>query len=140
MDIDREALEQFRQNMSELELDESDGIELINFDVKSLTLMLRERFDTVILNPPFGTKDNSGVDILFLQTAVHFSTNAVYSMHKTSTRPYIIRKAESWNMTVQVLAQMKFEILNQFRFHKKERVFIDVDLIRLEHKVKDRRR
>lgn len=27
------------------------------------------KFDTVILNPPFGTKHNKGIDMLFLQQA-----------------------------------------------------------------------
>ena len=43
-------------------------------------------FDTVIMNPPFGTKHNAGMDIKFLQVAANLSNNVVYSLHKTSTR------------------------------------------------------
>lgn len=46
----------------------------------------RRRFDTVIMNPPFGTKQNSGLDIIFLKRAVNMTANVVYSLHKTSTR------------------------------------------------------
>jgi predicted RNA methylase len=87
----------------------------------------------VVLNPPFGTKNNAGIDISFLQIASKMATGAVYSMHKSSTREHVVKKAQEWG-EVQVLAQMKFEILNQFKFHKKERVFVDVDLIRIKIK------
>lgn len=43
-------------------------------------------FDTVIMNPPFGTKKNSGIDMKFLQLACKFSSHSIYSLHKTSTR------------------------------------------------------
>jgi len=132
VDIDMDALDQCRANMSELEVDEHD-IELIRANVLTLPTIMRERYDTVVLNPPFGTKNNAGIDLAFLQSALAMSTGAVYSMHKTSTREHILRKSkESWRVNAQVIAQMKFEILHQFRFHKKERVYIDVDLIRLE--------
>lgn len=43
-------------------------------------------FDTVVMNPPFGTKHNQGIDMIFLKRAVDLSHNSVYSLHKTSTR------------------------------------------------------
>ena len=131
VDIDAEALEQFQRNMEELEVEEADGVEVIHADVRTLPGLLRERFDTVMLNPPFGTKDNCGIDLAFLQVATQFATTAIYSMHKTSTRAHVLKKAEGWGWKAACLAQLKFEILNQFKFHKKERVYVDVDLIRL---------
>lgn len=61
----------------------------------------QKSFDTVILNPPFGTK-RKGVDIAFLQAAVQISHGAVYSMHKTSTRPYILKKTKQWGAEAKV--------------------------------------
>ena len=43
-------------------------------------------FDTVIMNPPFGTKHNVGIDMKFLQVGLDLSQDVVYSLHKTSTR------------------------------------------------------
>lgn len=43
-------------------------------------------FDTVIMNPPYGTKQNSGLDIKFLERAIEISRGTVYSLHKSSTR------------------------------------------------------
>lgn len=45
-----------------------------------------KQFDTVLMNPPFGTKHNEGIDMKFLEVALKLSNNAVYSLHKTSTR------------------------------------------------------
>lgn len=43
-------------------------------------------FETVIMNPPFGTKHNAGMDIKFLATAIALATGTVYSLHKSTTR------------------------------------------------------
>lgn len=49
-------------------------------------IYLSKSFDTVIMNPPFGTKKNAGVDIQFLKAAITLARKVVYSLHKTSTR------------------------------------------------------
>lgn len=120
--------------------DDGDGVvEMLLADVLRLERVLRETFDTVVLNPPFGTKDNAGIDMAFLQQALRFTHGAVYSMHKTATRDYIVRRArESWKVDVQVLSQLKFEIKHQFRFHRKERLYVEVDLIRFSKRTAGR--
>lgn len=134
-DIDDNALAQLRDNAASLEVE--DEVELINADVSTIPEILKERFDTVLLNPPFGTKDNAGVDMMFLKQALSMLEPAggtVYSMHKSSTRDFILKKArESWQVAkVEVLAEIKFEIKRQFKFHTKEKLFVNVDLLRLK--------
>lgn len=75
----------FRGNISEMELP---GVDCVQCDVlRDLSDTRWHRaFDTVIMNPPFGTKHNSGMDIKFLETAMNLANTAVYSLHKTSTR------------------------------------------------------
>ena len=64
--------------------------------------------DTVITNPPFGTKENAGMDVQFLRAAVRLARRAVYSFHKTSTRPYLLKTlGEEWGLEVKVVAEMK---------------------------------
>lgn len=41
--------------------------------------------DTVVMNPPFGTR-KKGADMEFLSAAMKVASQAVYSLHKTSTR------------------------------------------------------
>ena len=88
--------------------------------------------DTVITNPPFGTKDNAGMDLQFLRTAIRLARRAVYSFHKTSTRPFLIKTCQAWGLQVQVVAAMKFDIPQVYEFHKRKSVDVEVDLIRVE--------
>lgn len=100
---------------------EDDGIPLLSGCV-----------DTVITNPPFGTKPgNAGIDVTFLRSAIRLARTAVYSFHKTSTRPYLIKLVQSWGYEIEVVAQMKFDIPKMYKFHKENNVDVDVDLIRV---------
>lgn len=85
-----------------------------------------------------GTKDKRGIDIAFLETAKNMIApdhGAIYSLHKSSTRDFILRKAiEEWKMKEsKVLAKIKFELPKTYSFHRKESVDIEVDLIRLAY-------
>jgi predicted RNA methylase len=87
--------------------------------------------DTVLTNPPFGTKQNAGMDVQFLRTACRLARRAVYSFHKTSTRTFLLKTLHEWGHTAQVVAEMKFDIPQMYKFHKQKSVDIQVDLIRV---------
>ena len=87
--------------------------------------------DTVLTNPPFGTKNNAGIDVSFLKIAIRLATKAVYSFHKSSTSLYLIKTIQSWGYEAEVVAQMKFDIPKMYKFHKKDEVDVEVDLIRV---------
>ena len=88
-------------------------------------------FDTVIMNPPFGTKRNAGADMMFLKAGIEMASSAVYSLHKTSTRDHILRKCKQWNCEVQVVAELRYDLPQTYKFHKKKSVDIRVDFIRV---------
>jgi predicted RNA methylase len=89
--------------------------------------------DCVITNPPFGTKNNAGMDVRFLQTAVRLARRAVYSFHKTSTRDYLQKLVtREWKLQFSVVAEMKFDIGQTYKFHKEKSRDIAVDLIRID--------
>ncbi|XP_046387844.1 rRNA N6-adenosine-methyltransferase METTL5 [Ischnura elegans] len=90
-------------------------------------------FDTVVMNPPFGTKNNQGIDMAFLKAALGMANTAVYTLHKTSTRSYVIAKGKEWGgrgTTAEVLAKLRFDLPKSYRFHNKKSVDIEVDFIR----------
>eukprot|EP00126_Sphaerothecum_destruens_P010387 Sdes_comp20728_c0_seq1m16529 len=88
-------------------------------------------FDTVIMNPPFGTKKNAGIDMKFLECAIRISKGAVYSFHKTSTRDYISKHMRrAFQYSTFVVSQLEFEIPQMYKCHKKKSVFIQVDFLR----------
>merc|ERR1719220_49570 len=82
------------------------------------------------MNPPFGTKHNAGLDLEFLQTGLLLARTAVYSLHKSSTRAHVLRKAEGWGAQAEVLAQLRYDLPNTYKHHKKSSVDIEVDFIR----------
>ena len=109
----------------------SQARELILSDDDGLPL-LSNCVDTVLTNPPFGTKANAGMDLRFLRTATRLSRRAVYSFHKTSTRDFLIRQVQgNWGMQIQVMAEMRFDLPQTYKFHQKKSVDIQVDLIRV---------
>jgi len=83
-------------------------------------------------SPPFGTKNNEGIDVQFLKTAIRLARRAVYSFHKTSTRPFLMKLLrEKWGLNAEVVAEMRFDIPNMYKFHKHKSVDVEVDLIRI---------
>lgn len=107
-DIDVDALEIFRRNAEEFEIS---NVDLVQCDMCVLEAEgYANKFDTVIMNPPFGTKHNTGgeaccsvmvnsegaqnltlfylegIDMKFLRAALTMARTSVYSLHKTSTR------------------------------------------------------
>jgi predicted RNA methylase len=71
------------------------------------------------------------MDVRFLRTATRLAKRSVYSFHKTSTRDYLVRKIQEWGMTVEIVAEMRFELPKTYKFHKEKSVDIEVDLIRV---------
>lgn len=131
VDVDQDALEIAQRNVSDF--DPPLPIEFINCDVASLSLQPQLQADTVIMNPPFGTR-KKGIDIDFLRAAFKISKSSVYSLHKSSTRPYIMRVAqhELGATSAQVLAQLRYDLPSSYVFHKQKTKDIEVDLWRFE--------
>jgi len=126
-DVDSDALDLFAENIADFEMD---NVDLINIDVKNIGEGWENKFDTVIMNPPFGTKHNKGLDMLFLRTGILLASRAVYSLHKTSTRDHVLKKAQEWGVVPQVLAELRYDLPNTYKHHKKTSVDIQVDFIR----------
>lgn len=86
------------------------------------------------MNPPFGTKNNEGVDLKFVRKALECikPTGKVYSLHKTSTREGIARRVKAWDLKVEFepVAELNWELEKTYKFHKKGSVDIQVDLLR----------
>lgn len=131
VEIDTDAIEIFRMNLQGFELN---NVDCIQWDVLSLEgLKFENKFDTVLMNPPFGTKQNNGIDIKFLRVGLNLAKNSLYSLHKTTTRDYIKKKAAEWNVKANVVAELKYNLPQTYKFHKKNSVDIAVDLWRFHY-------
>lgn len=128
-EIDQDALKILSNNCQEIELD----IEAIQCDVlQYLPGRFEKCFDTVIMNPPFGTKHNAGIDMKFLEIATKLATKSIYSLHKTSTRNHVLKKGTQLGAKGKVVAELRYDLPQVYKFHKKASVDIEVDFIRFE--------
>uniref|UniRef100_A0A1A8E0B2 Methyltransferase-like protein 5 n=1 Tax=Nothobranchius kadleci TaxID=1051664 RepID=A0A1A8E0B2_NOTKA len=119
-DVDHDALEIFRRNAEEFDIF---NVDLVQCDLCHLQEeKYAKKFDTIIMNPPFGTKHNQGVDMKFLRVALTMANTAVYSLHKTSTRQHIQKKAEDWGVKMEVVAELRYDLPASYKFHKKKSV------------------
>ena len=122
VDIDAPALEIAQRNAADCTID------FVNADVTKFAFY---RADTVMMNPPFGTR-RKGIDVAFLAAAQRIATT-VYSLHKSSTRDYLLGKATDLGFhNAEVLAELRFDIPNIYGFHKLDSTDIQVDLLRFE--------
>ncbi|CAO0789294.1 unnamed protein product [Mucor circinelloides] len=66
-DIDPDAIKIAQENSETFEVD----IDFVNTDLSVATLdRFKGKLDTIIMNPPFGTKNNKGVDMVLLKKAI----------------------------------------------------------------------
>uniref|UniRef100_A0A8C9LYZ6 Methyltransferase 5, N6-adenosine n=1 Tax=Piliocolobus tephrosceles TaxID=591936 RepID=A0A8C9LYZ6_9PRIM len=78
----------------------------------------------------------AGTDMAFLKTALEMARTAVYSLHKSSTREHVQKKAAEWKIKIDIIAggfcftELRYDLPASYKFHKKKSVDIEVDLIR----------
>ncbi|KAJ0449524.1 putative DNA methylase, N-6 adenine-specific, methyltransferase small domain-containing protein [Helianthus annuus] len=132
IDVDDESLEIASVNADELEVE----LELIQSEIKNLPWR-GQIVDTVVMNPPFGTR-KKGADMEFLSVALKVASQAVYSLHKTTTREHIKRAAlRDYNASsAEVICELRYDLPKLYKFHKKKDVDIAVDLWRFVPKAK----
>lgn len=113
VDIDRDALDLAKQNVSFLE--KRLGKKFVaSFSCLSVS-SFSGKAEVVFQNPPFGTKDEHA-DRIFLEKALH-TAPLVYSFHKFSTRKFIEEFVRQHNFHVVEVYRYKFPLKAQFSFH-----------------------
>ncbi|KAG4141231.1 hypothetical protein ERO13_D06G063200v2 [Gossypium hirsutum] len=110
IDIDPQSLEIASMNAEDLELD----IDFVQCDISNLGWR-GQIVDTVVMNPPFGTR-KKGIDMDFLFVALKY-------IKRTALRDLNASSAE-------VLCELRFDVPQLYKFHKKKEVDIAVDLWR----------
>lgn len=90
---------------------------------------VRGTYDTAIMNPPYGTRIRHS-DTTFLVRALELA-QVVYSIHKSSTRPFLLQLAKGKSWKVDTVRSMSMKIPRLFEFHRKKWQEILVDLYRI---------
>jgi putative methylase len=91
---------------------------------------LRGRFDTVLMNPPFGTRKPHS-DMQFLEAAMSLG-DVVYSIHKTTTEHYVRMWLETRESPYEIIMTTTMNIGHQFDFHRKSAYPVAVQVYRIE--------
>jgi len=152
VDLDPAALEVAAENVEEFEV----PVSLLGCDVVQLAMRSGPEgapsgvadaeggadagaaggaFDIVLMNPPFGTRNEShGADVAFMQAGLRLCRpgGAVYSLHKTSTRPFIAKKAAEAGGEASVVAELRFEIPRMYKHHRQPSKDVAVDFWRVQ--------
>jgi putative methylase len=121
VDIDEKSIALARENAFSAEVQ----VDWLISDIKKI----RGRYDTVIMNPPYGTR-SPHLDLLFLERAFELAPVS-YSVHKSSTREFLRRFVERRNRKVDAVRSMSLEIPHLFPFHHKKWENVEVDLYRI---------
>ena len=97
--------------------------------IQSETEKVNGRFDAVIMNPPYGTR-TSHADTRFLEKALQLAP-VVYSIHKSSTRDFLLKFVKKLGAQVDQVRSMKMAIPHLFEFHAKKQAIVEIDLYRI---------
>lgn len=109
-EIDKDAIELAKKYSNENNLDitwKNQAIENIN-----------EIFDTVIMNPPFGSQ-RPGADKIFLEKAMNISTH-IWTIHLSETRKFIEKMIAKNNCKIIELYEFDYPLKNSMHFHSKD--------------------
>jgi putative methylase len=121
IDLDPESVHEALLNSKRMQL----KVDWVIGDIE----VVRGCFDTVIMNPPFGTKQEHA-DVKFLTAALKIA-KVTYSIHKSTTRPFISRWLKTGGAESEVVTTIKMLIPHQYDFHHKRRQFVVVDVLRI---------
>jgi predicted RNA methylase len=122
IDIDPVAIEVARENAEKAMAD----IEWIVGDLEAI----HGEFDTVIMNPPFGTKQRH-LDKAFLGKAIQ-TGHVVYSLHKSTTREHLSHYLKRHGCKLSAIHEYSLDIPMMFEHHRKRKHPVKVDCYRVE--------
>lgn len=119
---DKDAIKILQEN---LDCYEGINYEILEGDINFL--MKLPKSDIVIMNPPFGTK-NEHLDTQFLERAFTIA-NKVYSLHKTSTKDFLKRFGLKHGFEIVDEKEYEFPLKQTMNHHKKRIEKIEVSLL-----------
>ncbi|MBD3163955.1 methyltransferase [Candidatus Woesearchaeota archaeon] len=125
VESDSEALEICRRNIGKIESRRFNArrAEIIEKDISEFDKVSGGAVNTVVMNPPFGTRKRHA-DRGFLLKAFSIS-DAVYSFHKSSTRDYIEQLGGKNGFKAEERFDFRYVLGNTMVHHMKRRQHID---------------
>ncbi len=127
VDIDSNAIEIAKEQALKIGVD--DIIKFIQTDVQDFN----DKSNTVIQNPPFGAQKagTKNADRIFMKIAMEIAP-VVYSFHLRETEDFVEKFFHSLGGNVTYKFYYNFSIPKIYDFHQKEKINIDVVVLRIE--------
>jgi putative methylase len=124
---DKKAIEQLETNLAiynkiNYAIIDSD---ISDFDISN-TYKSMEKIDTIIMNPPFGTKEKHS-DREFLIKAFSLC-DKIYSFHKTTTSAFVESFSAGSGFRIVIKKDFEFPLKHTYSFHKSKIKRIEVSL------------
>ncbi|OYT42782.1 MAG: RNA methyltransferase [Candidatus Aenigmarchaeota archaeon ex4484_224] len=125
IDIDKEVIKIAKENAKKLKV----KVYFLLADIQKINL---KNVDTIIQNPPFGTRKKH-YDLIFLKKAFEMA-KVVYSLHSYSEKSidFLENFAKRFNFKLDKAIKLKFKIKHSYKFHKKPVKSFDVMLLRFQ--------
>ena len=79
---------------------------------------VEDNFDTVIMNPPFGSQ-RPGADKIFLEKAMEIAAH-IWTIHLSGTRKFIEKLVEGNNYQIIELYEFRYPLEKTMPFHSKD--------------------
>ena len=121
LDLDKESIVRAVRNAKRAHVN-------VDWVVGSLN-SINGKFDAVVMNPPYGTR-SPHQDVHFLTRAFQLA-HVTYSIHKSSTRKFLVEFVRRSGRQVAQVRSMALPIPHLFDFHQKKWKTIQVDLYRI---------
>jgi len=102
----------------------------VRFFVRDIRKLKGLKAETVIQNPPFGTKIKH-MDIIFLEKALEIAP-VVYSMHKMETREFIEEYCRKRGFKSRLINKYLFSLQPTMKMHEKRKHNVEVGLWKIE--------
>ncbi len=127
VDIDPEAIKIAEMQASKIGV--NDVTKFISMDVQNIN----QKADTVIQNPPFGAQKagTKNADRFFMKKAIKIAP-VVYSFHIKETEEFVENFFDSLGGSTTYKFYYSFKIPKIYDFHQKEKINIDVVVLRIE--------
>lgn len=126
VDSDKEAVEICRRNIAAVAEHAKAKAVTIAADIADF----HNRVDTVVQNPPFGTKTKHA-DRQFLLQAFKVA-DVIYSFHKVETADFVRKIAADNGFNVTNIIPLQLQLKNMYGFHRSRMRRVDVGLFRIE--------
>lgn len=127
IDIDPDSVNVARSNhtmfLDKLKPAPEGEVTFIQGDIRD-PLPVKDRFDVVFMNPPFGAQ-NKHADRIFIERAMEIAP-VCYSIHNGNSLDFLKKMARAMDIEATIMWKDGLEIPARYFFHRKKRATIDV--------------